>query len=547
MRRVTDAPARSPWPRLLLAGGAGAIMALGAPPTDLWPLVWVGLGLFAWTLADVGPDAPPARGGRVRRALEGGLRGLLFGTVVNVMVLRFVPKVIVRFTPLPWAAGALALVLLAASEGLRWSAAGIAFARLARLGVPRWIAFAAAVWLGSFVPVIFPWNVAGGLSPWPELVQLADLVGERGVTALVAAAAGLGADAALLLVDATTRRRGAMLLASALGLPALMFAHGALRMRGVEAAARGAPRAKVALVQPSTEARERWEESRGPGIVAKLGDLTRRAEKNGAELVVWPEAAYPYPVSAASKTDLFGSFAILQPGVRGPVLTGLIMRAPDDSGSYNSAVVVENGRLSAPYHKVHLLWFGETVPFADLSPWVRRTFARGTGLLPGEGSVILPALGGRVRAAVLNCFEDTLPHAGREAFDGQRPNLLVNITNDAWFYETAESELHLRMGAMRAIELRRDLVRAVNRGPTTWVDASGRVRARYDLDVPGSVIAEPALLEWEPTVFCRAGELPMLALLSAACGALAWRHKKRRAPGPEDRAPDAEARSGEDA
>lgn len=515
-------------------------MALGAPPVDLWPMVWVGLGLFAWTLGDAAPGVRPA-GGRARRAFEGALRGLLFGTVVNVVVLRFVPAVIVRFTPLPLGVGVLALVLLAASEGLRWATAAVVAVRLARVGVPRWIAFAIGAYAGTFVPVIFPWSPAGGLTPWPAFVQLADLIGERGVTALCAAAAALGAIAIELALAPSTRRRGVLLLASALALPALMAAHGAVRIRAVEARLAAAPTLHVALVQPSIEARERWDSARSPAIAGKLAALTRQAEQRGAELTVWPEAAYPYPVSATSTTDLLGAFAVLQPGVRGPVLTGLIMQAPGDAGSYNSAVVAEGGRLSRPYHKVHLLWFGEVVPFADISPWFRRTFARGVGLLPGERSVLLPAAGDRVRAAVLNCFEDTLIGAGREAFDGQSPNLLVNVTNDAWFYGTEESELHLRMAAMRSIELRRDMVRAVNRGPTTWVDATGRVRARYDLDEPGSVMTQPALLDDGPTLFARFGDAPWAALLAAAAAALAWRHKKRRAPGREGRTPDAAA------
>ena len=93
---------------------------------------------------------------------------------------------------------------------------------------------------------------------------------------------------------------------------------------------------------------------------------------------------------------------------------------------------------------------------------------------------------GPIRAAVLNCYEDTLPAAGREAME-RSPNLLVNVTNDAWFAGSAEGELHLRLAVLRAIETRRDLVRAVNQGPTTFVDAAGRVRARYDLPMPGTL------------------------------------------------------------
>jgi apolipoprotein N-acyltransferase len=127
---------------------------------------------------------------------------------------------------------------------------------------------------------------------------------------------------------------------------------------------------------------------------------------------------------------------------------------------------------------------------------------------------------------VLNCFEDTLPAAGRETFDGQSPNLLVNVTNDAWFFGSDESELHLRLAAMRGVELRRDLVRAVNRGPTSWVDAAGRVRARYDLKIPGVLMAEPSLLETSPTPFARFGEWPLVTLFTALIALGEWKRKR---------------------
>lgn len=480
-------------------------MALGGPGTEAWPCVWLGLAIFASVLEH--EDELPKR--RLARWFEGGARGLFFGAAVNMVVLRFVPAVITTFTPLPWAAGALALFLLSLEQALRFVAVAIVTVRLARLGMPRWIAFTIGAFAGTLVPVVFPWNAAGGLTPWPALVQLGDLVGERGVTTLVAASAGLFAESAS--VWRASRRHAVLLLGCALGLPALMAGHGALRISRIDAEMREAPHAKIALVMPDIEAHERWVEGGAGPIAAKLGELTRDAERRGAELTIWPEAAYPYRVSTTSKSDLFGPFAILQPGVHGPVLTGAILFDPRGTDVYNSALVCcEDGTLSAPYHKMHLLWFGETVPFADVWPWIRHTFARGTGLTPGEHQVILHA--GRVRAAVLNCFEDTLPAAGRETFDGQNPNLLVNVTNDAWFYGSDESELHLRLAAMRSVELRRDLVRAVNRGPTSWVDAAGRVRARYDAKTPGTLLADAALLESPPTPFARFGDWPMAAL-----------------------------------
>ena len=129
---------------------------------------------------------------------------------------------------------------------------------------------------------------------------------------------------------------------------------------------------------------------------------------------------------------------------------------------------------------------------------------------------------------VLNCFEDTLPAAGREAA-AVSPNLLVNVTNDAWFAGTAESAYHLLLSRLRSVELRRDLVRAVNYGPTTWVDAAGRVEADIRGDTPGLLETHPALLDAPRTPFARWGDWPVAALLAVVAAALGWRAAKVRA------------------
>ncbi len=465
--------------------------------------------------------APPAT--TRQRFWEGGLRGAAFGTAANVVALRFVPDVIARFTPLPWAVGVVALVLLSIEQSARWAVVGLLTSHLSRRGVPRWLAFGAAVFLGSFVPVVFPWTAAGGATPWPELVQLAELVGERGVTLVMALTSGLAAEAIALALSPESRRRAGVVLALTLAVPGACWVFGTLRMRDIDARRASAQHVKVGLVQPGTEARERWDEGRAAVLLDRLATFTRSSESRGAGLTIWPESAFPYTIAATSRYDLVGEFGVLQPGVHGPVLTGLLMRDARVDGSYNSAVLVTDGRLSVPYHKMHLLAFGEGVPLADVFPWIRTTFARGLGLVPGDHQVAIES--GPIRLAVLNCFEDTLPEAGREAMS-VNPNLLVNITNDAWFYESGESELHLRLSVLRAIESRRDLVRAVNRGPTSWVDAAGRVRARWPGDLPGTLITEPALLEGR-TVFSAVGDWPIVSMLTIVSFWLVYRHKTR--------------------
>jgi apolipoprotein N-acyltransferase len=501
--------------RLSISLGAGALFALAAPPTNLYPALWLGMAGLAFEL-DRESDGVAAGG--LKRAFAGSARGLAFGIGANVVALRFVPNFIARFTPLPWAAGCVALLLLACEQGVRWAGAAVVHAQLVRRGVPAWLAFGVGIFTGTFIPAVFPWSPAGGVTPIAAMVQLADIVGERGVTLLMALSAGLLASGASRLLAA--RRdpapvRGAwLLMGSALLLPALMFVYGTLRIAHVEAAREQAPTVKVGLIEPSTGPLERWDPSRASAILERLTNLTRKAERDGATLTIWPEAAYPIPVAHGSRYCPIGARAILPIGVRGPVLVGLILTGADGDLWNSAALCRTDGTMSQPYDKNRLLWFGETIPLIDRIPWVRRTFSRGAGLVPGERNVV--QVSGPVRASVLNCFEDTLPDAGRDAM-ADRPNLLINVTNDAWFAGSAESELHLRLAALRAVESRRDLVRAVNLGPTSWVDAAGVVRGRYESPLPGVLVAAPALLEGGPTFYDWLGDLPTalaLALLA---------------------------------
>jgi apolipoprotein N-acyltransferase len=496
---------------------AGAVLAAGTPPFDLYPAFWLGMAALAWLLDD--DAAPPALVSPLHRAFPGVGRGMFFGVGANLVILRFIPAVLARFTPLPWAGGVLALWLLAAFEGLRWMTAGVACQALARARMPFPLAFAAGVYAGTFVPTVMPWTPAGGVSPWPAMVQLADVAGERGVAAVMALCAGLIARGVRSFLRPETRRCGASMVGAALLITLAELGGGAARMAVVDRATHSSPHARVALLQPSIEATLRWNDASAPAILATLTSLTRRAEARGADLVVWPETAYPYPLRHGSRREPDTLPSILQPTVHGPVLTGVMMKGAESGDAYNAAVVATpDGALSDSYDKRHLLWFGETVPLADRLPGLRRVFARGLGLVAGDRAVALTA--GRVRAAVLICYEDMLPEAGREAMEVS-PNLLVNVSNDAWFSGSAESDMHLRVAALRAVEQRRDLVRAVNFGPASWVDAAGRVRMRSSQEAPAVLLAEPALFDSWQTLYARFGDAP-LTLLFLVLAAAYW-------------------------
>lgn len=476
--------------------------AAATPPLDFQPGILLGLVGFAFA---VRMDECP-------RPRRGAWHGFLFGLSANLVALRFVPELMVRFTPLPAFAGWIALVLLSAMQALPWTIAGavttwLSFRPDGSRRAP-WLFFALSVYVATLLPAVFPWTPAGGLAPWPILLQTAELVGERGTSFFVAIACGLIAEGiARSRAPRTALRYGTVGVAVLGGLTL----YGALRMRAIDAARERSPRARVGLLQTDEDATFRWEEKHATAMLDRLTAMTKRSEQEGALLTVWPESAYPYTLEHGTTRSPRGPRALFQKGVRGPLLTGAYLSIGDGLGTNSALLVLPDGEIAASYDKRHLLWFGETIPLADVFPFLRRVFARGTGIAPGTDNVAFRT--GPFVAAVLECYEDTLPFAGREAMS-VHPNILVNITNDAWFAGSAEGELHLRLSVLRAIESRRDLVRAVNRGPAAWIDGAGRLRGRHpptpELGPSPPLMADVALLDAPVTLYTRAGDLPLL-------------------------------------
>jgi apolipoprotein N-acyltransferase len=494
--------------RTLAFLACGALMACSTPPMNVYPLAWVGLvGFYLLLRRDERPVEPGVRAG-LQNAGRGALFGLVFGIGTNLVALRFVSATVTQFAQVPRFVGPLSVVVIAAFEGLRLAIAGGLHRLLQRAGAPRVLSFGAGLYAGTLMPTMIPWTIACGVCPWPVTVQLAEVVGERGVAFLIALESAFAGEAIARAAwgNRSCAPRPAYFAA---GLLALSLLYGVVRIRQIDALRAAAPRASIGLVVAGIEATERWDPLKARDIVRRLTELTRKAETEPTDFVVWPEAAYPFTIEHMSRHAPRGDVAILQPGVRGPILTGAILTGPE--GNYNSAVVCDSaGTLSEPYDKMHLMWFGESVPFEEEIPWLRKAFARGIGLRQGEKQVALRAATARV--AVLNCLEDILPVAGREAMQVS-PNLLVNLTNDAWFAGTAESSYHLLLSRLRAIETRRDLLRAANYGPTAWIDASGRIVSDISGDAPGILHAEPALLEAPITPYARWGEWPLIAAL----------------------------------
>lgn len=498
-----------------IAALGGVIFALCAPPTDVYPLVFVGLALLYLSVGGA------ARGRTVF------FRAWLWAACASVLGMRFIVGVVDRFTPLGVAGGVGALLLLAAGQAVPWGLGALLFRTLARrVHLPQPVAFAAGVTLASSLTLVIAWSPGALLSPWPALVQLAEFVGERGVTFLVALIAALLAQPLRRYFggERIAPQRPMLFAGITLGV---MLGFGTARMASERAKHATRPSMRIGMVQPAVEARLRWQPAARDEILTRLLSLTRESEAQGAELTLWHEAAYPHRIAASPHRMHRGRRGIVGRGVRGPVLFGALADAPGGA-RFNAATIVDgDGMTQTVQAKMELLWFGEAIPLSGVLPFLRRWFFRAGGLVPGTEVQLLHT--GAAKIGVLNCFEDTLPSVGRRIAQ-RAPNLLVNVTNDAWFGATAEPELHLRLAALRAVETRRDLVRVVNLGVPAWIDSTGTVRARGAADTQGVLFATPALNDGSPTLYVKAGDSLLLLSLCLAGAGCFLRRRAREKP-----------------
>jgi apolipoprotein N-acyltransferase len=279
---------------------------------------------------------------------------------------------------------------------------------------------------------------------------------------------------------------------------------------------------------------------------SQLEDLqaeSAKLEREGAELLLWTESSYPYHVPRDQPGDFpEESEGRIRRGFHVPLILGAVTLDPAhlDKPPYNSALMLDpDGQFRGRFDKIFLLVFGEYIPFYDSLPFIRKMMPSTAGQFSRGSEVVTFPLrkdGVEYRLAPLICYEDILADFGRR-LAALHPHLLVNITNDAWFGETSEPWEHLALSVYRAVELRVDLVRAVNTGVSAFVDANGRVFAKtYAVDpkvhprgVDG-IVAEVALVEGGHTVYAVVGNL-FGYLCVAATGFLwlVWPRLRRRA------------------
>jgi len=447
-----------------------------------------------------------------------GLRlGYVTGAVSSVGLLYWTALVVIQYGGLALPVGLLVMVALCLAFSVFHALFGWGAARLAARFGPKGLLGAPALWVGleyarTHTFFSFPW-VLLGYSQHDQLpfIQVASLTAVYGVSFLVSSVAALLAYAAL--APSAGRRRAALV--------ATVVLVGAAWGWGTWQMGRPLPetgRLTVGLVQGGVRQEDKWEPENAWANVGRHLELTEKAAARGARLVVWPESAVPF---------LFDEDPDLASMLRETVRRRQIYlffgnddreRAASGRGRiYVGAKLLDpSGELVARYHKIRLVPFGEYVPLQPVftlgGRYAAKLVQEVSDFTPGDEATTGVVDGHRIGGFI--CYEAIFPSLVRR-FAAGGAELLVNVTNDAWYGTTSAPHQHLAMAAFRAVENRRYLVRAANTGITAVVDPWGRVLERTRLFDTTVLVREVPLVA-ETTFYTRHGNV-----FAQACAAFA--------------------------
>jgi apolipoprotein N-acyltransferase len=509
--------------RAVAAGLAGAISGLAFAPFGLWPVLFLSFAVLVWLL-DGCYVANRKRGKRLKAA---AWVGFWFGFGFFLVSLYWIAEAfLVEPERHAWL---IPLVMTAMPGGM-----AVFFSGATAIAILLWrpggaralalaIAFALAEYARGHVLTGLPWNLLGySLTENAGLMQLASVFG---VYALSLIAVLVFASPACIVTPTGSRlaapKSAAAMAALLLVVLALGYAWGARRL---EHAGIATTDIRLRIVQADIDQANKWRPENAAPIFNEYIDLSKSAGGTrglqGVNLVIWPETAVPF-LLADSPDALAAIGEILPEGAALIVGSARLSETRDESGAveerpvYNSLLVIDHSaNVVGVYDKIHLVPFGEYLPFQDLLEslgFMQMTGVRG-GFSAGSGPRHL-TVPGAPQASPLICYEIIFPDAIMVL--GERTGWLLNITNDAWFGTSAGPYQHFQQARIRAVEQGLPLVRAANTGISAIVDPYGRIVAALGLGERGVVdgLLPRAL---PPTVFARHGPKVELSVLVLA-------------------------------
>jgi apolipoprotein N-acyltransferase len=503
------------WRRAAIAFAAGAASTLALAPFNAWPVLFLTFPIVVWLI----DGAAAGRFGGIGAAATAGW---WFGFGYFLAGLYWVGYAfLVDADKFAWLLP-IAVVVLPAGMAL-YTAFGLALARLLwTRGALRVLTLAAALtiaeWLRGHVVSGFPWNAFGYALTGPlVLAQAAALIGLWGMTFL---AVFIFASPAVLADHPGEAPRRFLTPLASVAILVAMAGYGAVRLAQHPTSFVSGVRLRI--MQPNLSQDERFNYGAKQTVMRRYLALSDRAtgpETSGVKDVthlIWPESAFPFYL--AREADALAQIASLL--ARHTVLiTGAVRAAAmAPSGAvraYNSVYVFDrDGSIAGIYDKVHLVPFGEYLPFTDFLEslgLISLTKMPG-GFLAGDRRRLMTVPGAPSMLPLI-CYEVIFPD--RAVPRGERPGWLLNLTNDGWFGISTGPYQHFQQARVLAVAQGLPLVRAANTGISAVVDPLGRIIKELPLGTEGvldSGLPQPLA----PTTYARLGDYIAYAFVAAA-------------------------------
>ena len=493
-----------------LAVGTGLLYFVAFPGVDVWPLSFVALAPLMVAMRN-----QPAR-------RSAGL-GWAAGFTMTMAGFYWLLEMLRTFSGFPTPICLVFMAILCGYQGGRIALMGYLYGRAEERGYRPGLVFALAFIASELVyPLLFPWYFGATVHQVPALTQVAEL-GNPILVGLTLVAANL-AVTELVWARLVHRAANLRLVAALAAIPLVSAVYGAVRVEQVDVKVAAAPKAEVGVVQANMSLMAKRHEP-GEGLRRHM-DLTRKLQSEGPlDLVVWSETS----VTSAVPEDAVGmeyprrfTRALGVPAVFGAVL---YREVPDARRYvlYNSALLSDaEGAIRGRFDKTYLLAFGEFLPFGDTFPVLYDWSPNSGKFTKGTSLTSLPL--GEHKLTVHICYEDVIPSFVNNMMRADSGNLLVNITNDAWFGDSTEPWIHLALSKFRAIEQRRFLARSTNSGVSAIIDPVGRVVRHTDTFQEQAVHAPIAWMTGR-TPYNVWGDVPWW-LATIAIVAMGWVRRK---------------------
>lgn len=482
------------------------LLTLAFPSFSFWPLAWFGMVPLFIVIQNKSP---------LQSFWLGWTQGILF----YLGTLTWIINTMVNYGNLPLIVSVFLLALLAMYLGVYTGLFCFFLARFKRNQVNKWIA-APFIWVSleyikAHILTGFPW-ASLGYSQFNNLqvIQIADVTGVYGLSFLI-----IFVNVSFFLVldyfyffQPEKREVSAMKnhITAALFLLIITFGYGSWKSSYFSNYAGKKP-LKVALIQGNIDQSHKWDILFQNSVYETYKKMTLESAEKKPDLIVWPETATPFSFSS----DRVHRSKLLQLGKESG--SHILFGSPNFDKKdrkitlYNSAYLISpEKKVLGQYDKIHLVPFGEYVPFKKLLFFVDKMVVGIGDFGSGTEHTVFSMPKGKF--STLICFEVIFPDLVRR-FVKEGAEFLVNITNDAWFGKSAASYQHISMVVFRAVENRRPIIRAANTGVTGIINSRGEIISQTDIFARGKIIGNIYPEKNYQTIYTRYGDFFAIAVL----------------------------------